>query len=176
MKRLFCSLFLALAAAGCFYPPTAKPVAYDKYQLALALPFDLAWDAVHTVIADNGLHIIAEDPNNGIIESQAVTGFNLKDADCGDLRGIATKYHAEPDAGSSAVYNFAVKPQGNEASVVSLQAVFTSPLHVPLHTLSEENCVSRGLQEARLLKEIAQQAQKEHRPEFKPPEEGERRS
>jgi hypothetical protein len=32
--------------------------------------------------------------------------------------------------------------------------------------MSEENCVSRGLQEARLLKEIEQQAQKEHRPVF----------
>jgi hypothetical protein len=171
MKRLWCSLLLALAAFGCFYPPAAKPVADDKYQLTLALPFDLAWDAVHTVIANNGFHIIAEDPNNGIIESQAVTGFSLKDADCGDLRGIATKYHAEPDAGSSAVYNFAVKPHGNEASVVSLQAVFTSPLHVPLRPTGEENCVSRGVQEERLLKQIEQQARTEHRPEFKPPAE-----
>jgi hypothetical protein len=169
MKRLFCALLLALVAAGCFYPPTQKPAADDKTQLTLALPFDLAWEAVHAVIADNGFHIIAEDPNNGIIESQAVTGFSLKDADCGDVRGIAAKYHAEPDPGSSAVYNFTVKPQGNEASVVSLQAVFTSSLRVPMHPMSEENCVSRGRAEARLLKQIEQQAQKEHRPEFKPP-------
>jgi hypothetical protein len=146
-----------------------KPVADDKNQLTLALPFDLAWEAVHAVIASNGFHIIAEDPNNGIIESQAVTGFSLKDADCGEVRGIAAKYRAEPDAASSAVYNFNVKPQGNEASVVILQVVFTSSLSVPLHPMSEENCVSRGRQEARLFKEIEQQALKEHRPEFKPP-------
>jgi hypothetical protein len=169
MKHLYCAVVLALAAAGCFYPPTQKPVADDKNQLTLALPFDLAWKAVHKVIANNGFHIIAEDPNNGIIESQAATGFSLKDADCGDLRGIANKYHAEPDAGSSAVYNFSVKPQGNEASVVILQAIFTSPLQVPLHPMSDENCISRGTKEARLFKEIEEQAHKEHRPEFKPP-------
>lgn len=166
-------VLLAPVVAGCFYPPAAKPIADDKYRLTLALPFDLAWDAVHTVIADNDFQIIAENPNDGIIESQAVTGFGLEDADCGELRGIATKYHAAPDAGSSAVYNFAVKPQGNEASVVSLQAIFTSSLHVPLHPVSEENCVSRGVQEARLLKQIAEQARREHRPEFKPPRDGE---
>ena len=169
MKRLHWSyFFLALAAAGCFYPPAEKPVADATDQITLALPFDLAWEAVHTVIADNGFRIIAEDPNNGIIETQSATGFSLKDADCGDLRGIATRYHAEPDAGSSAVYNFGVKTQGNEASVVSLQAVFTSTLHVPMHPMSDENCLSRGTQEARLFKEIKQQAQREHRPEFKP--------
>jgi len=140
-----------------------------KNQLTLAIPFDLAWEAVHKVIANNGFHIIAEDPNDGIIESQAATGFSLKDADCGDLRGIATKYHAEPDPYSSAVYNFDVKPQGNEASVVSLQAVFTSSLDIPMRPMSEENCVSRGKQEARLLKQIEQQAQKEHRPQFRAP-------
>lgn len=169
MKPSYCSILLVIAAAGCFYPPTQKPVADERSRITLALPFDLAWDAVHTVIADNGYHIIAEDPNNGIIESQAVGGFSLKDADCGDVRGIALKYHAEPDPGSSAVYNFAIKPQGNEASVISLQAVFTSPLRVPMHPMSAENCVSRGVQEARLLKQIEEQARKEHRPEFKPP-------
>lgn len=168
MRRVYTCLLLALGAAGCFYPPTQKPAATDSGQITLALPFDLAWDAVHAVIAKNGYRIIAEDPNNGIIETQSDTGFTLKDADCGDLRGIATRYHAEPDPGSSAVYNFAVKPQGDEASRVSLQAVFTSSLHVPLHTMSETNCVSRGLQEARLLHEIAEQARTEHRPEFKP--------
>ena len=162
-----CLLVASLAAAGCFYPPTEKPAADDQDRLTLALPFDLAWDAVHSVIADNSLHIIAEDPNNGIIETQAATGFSLKDADCGDLRGIATKYRAEPDPGSSAVYNFVVKPQGDEASVVVLQAVFTSPLHVPLHPMSDENCTSRGTVETRLFKEIKAQAAKEHRPSYK---------
>jgi hypothetical protein len=85
------------------------------------------------------------------------------------MRGIAIKYRAEPDPGSSAVYNFAVKPQGNEASVISLQAIFTSPVQVPLRPMSAQNCVSTGLQEARLFKQIEEQAHKEHRPEFKPP-------
>jgi hypothetical protein len=169
MKARCCLFLIAIAASGCFYPPTQKPVPEEKSQLTLAIPFDLAWEAVHRVIADNGFHIIAEDPNNGIIESQAATGFTLKDADCGDLRGIATKYQAEPDPYSSAVYNFDVKPQGNEASVVSLQAVFTSSLDIPMHPMSEENCVSRGRQEARLLKQIELQSHREHRPQFRPP-------
>lgn len=169
MKLLRYSVPLVLAAAGCFYPPTRRPVPDASNQITLALPFDLAWDAVHTVIAANDFHIIAEDPNNGIIESQAAGGFSLKDADCGDLRGIAQKYHAEPDPGSSAVYNFVVKPDGNEASTVALQAVFTSPLQIPLRPMSAENCVSTGAQEAHLLKQIEEQAHKEHRPEFKPP-------
>jgi hypothetical protein len=169
MKLLRYLVPLVLAAAGCFYPPARKPVPDASNQITLALPFDLAWDAVHAVVAANDFHIIAEDPNNGIIESQAVGGFSLQDADCGDLRGIALKYHAEPDPGSSAVYNFAVKPDGNEASIVVLQAVFTSPLQVPLRPMSAENCVSTGAQEAHLLKQIEEQARKEHRPEFKPP-------
>jgi hypothetical protein len=162
-------MLLALMAAGCFYPPKQMPVPDDNKQITLALPFDLAWDDVHRVIANNGFHIIAEDPNNGIIESQAGGPFTLDDADCGAMRGIAIKYRAEPDSGSSAVYNFAVKPQGNEASVISLQAIFTSPVQVPLRPMSAQNCVSTGLQEARLFKQIEEQAHKEHRPEFKPP-------
>lgn len=169
MRLLRFSVLLVLAAAGCFYPPTRKPVPDASNQIALALPFDLAWDAVHTVVAANDFRIIAEDPNNGIIESQATAGFSLKDADCGDLRGIALKYHAEPDPGSSAVYNFVVKPDGNEASTVVLQAVFTSPVQIPLRPMSAENCVSTGAQEAHLLKQIEEQARKERRPEFKPP-------
>jgi len=169
MKLLCCCVLMVLAAAGCFYPPKQKPLPDDRDQITLAIPFDLAWEAVHKVIAVNGFHVIAEDPNNGIIESQAVGGFSLEDADCGDLRGIAIKYRAEPDPGSSAVYNFEVKPQGNEATFVSLQAVFTSPLQVPLRPMSAENCVSTGTQEARLLKQIEEQSHKEHRPEFKPP-------
>lgn len=171
MKLRFGCFLLALAIAGCFYPPAQHPVPENRDQLTLKLPFDLAWDAVHTVIAKNRLQIIAEDPDNGIIESQAATGFTVEDADCGKVRGIVGKYRAEPDAGSSAVYNFAVKPHGNEASVVSVQAVFTSSVHIPMHPMSGENCVSRGVQEKRLLKQIAEQARKGHRPEFKAPSE-----
>jgi hypothetical protein len=169
MKLRLALFLLVLALAGCFYPPTQHPVPKAQNQITLKLPFDLAWDAVHTIIAKNDLHIIAEDPDNGIIECQAATGFSLKDADCGKLRGVAGKYRAVPDEGSTAVYNFAVKPQGNEASVIAVQAVFTSSVQVPMHPMSGENCVSRGVQEARLLKQIAVQARKEHRPEFKAP-------
>lgn len=169
MKPWCYPLVLALAAAGCFYPPAQKPLPDDSSQVTLAIPFDLAWEAVHKVLADDGFRVIAEDPNNGIIETQAVGGFSLNDADCGDVRGIATKYRAEPDPGSSAVYNFEVKPHGDEATSVGLQAVFTSQLQIPLRLMSSENCVSTGVREARLLKQIELQAHQEHRPHYKPP-------
>jgi len=158
-----------IAVAGCFYPPRQKPIPATSTEVTLATPYDLAWDAVHTVIKRNGYNVIADDPNNGILETQALGGFTLKDADCGKLKGIAGKYQAEPDADSSAVYNFQIKPRGNEASVVSVQAVFTAPLHIPMHPTSDVQCVSRGVEESRLLKEISEQAANEHRPEFKPP-------
>jgi hypothetical protein len=167
--RSILSGVLACAAAGCFYPPARKPPDDTHDRVVLAIPFDLAWDAVHTVIADNAYRIIAEDPNNGIIETQAAGGFTLKDADCGKLSAIALQYAAEPTSMSSAVYNFAIKPHGNEATVITLQAVFTSPLQVPIHPMAAEQCVSRGVEEARILKAIEKQARQEHRPEFKPP-------
>jgi hypothetical protein len=169
MKPWSYPLILALAAAGCFYPPRAKPPPDDSSQVTLAIPFDLAWEAVHKVLANDAFRVIAEDPNNGIIETQAVGGFSLNDADCGDVRGIALKYRAEPDPGSSAVYNFVVKPHGDEATSVAVQAVFTSQLQIPLRLMSSENCVSTGVQEARLLKQIELQSHQEHRPEYKPP-------
>ena len=130
-------------------------------------PAKIEWQKVDR--ANDGFRVIAEDPNNGIIETQAVGGFSLQDADCGDVRGIATKYRAEPDPGSSAVYNFEVKPQGDEATSVGLQAVFTSQVQIPLRLMSSENCVSTGVQEARLLKQIELQSHQEHRPQYKPP-------
>ncbi len=169
MKSWNYFLIIALAAPGCFYPPQAKPLPEDSAQITLNIPFDLAWEAVHKVLAQNGFRVIAEDPNNGIIETQAVGGFSLKDADCGNVRGIAIKYRAEPDPGSSAVYNFEVKPHGDEATYVGLQAVFTSPLQIPLRPMSSENCVSTGVQEARLLKQIELQSHQEHRPHYKLP-------
>lgn len=165
------ALGCAAALAGCFYPPRQKPIPASSTSVTLATPYDLTWKAVHAVIERNGYSVIADDPNNGIIETQAVGGFSLKDADCGKLKGIAGKYQAEPDADSSAVYNFQVKPQGNEASVVSVQAVFTAPLHIPMRPMSDVQCVSRGFQESRLMKEISEQARNERRPEFKPPDE-----
>jgi hypothetical protein len=163
------ALGCAAALAGCFYPPRQKPIPDSSTSVTLATPYDLTWEAVHTVIRRNGYNVIADDPNNGIIETQAVGGFSLKDADCGKLKGIAGQYQVEPDPDSSAVYNFQVKAQGNEASMVNVQAVFTAALHIPMRPMSDERCVSRRFEESRLLKEISEQAKKEHRPEVIPP-------
>jgi len=161
-------VFLA-TTAGCFYPPLQKPLPGRSSEITVPIAYDLAWDAVHSVIVSNGYQIITENPDQGTVEAQAVGGFTLKDADCGKLKGVAGKYHAEPDPDASAVYDFLVKPKGPESSLVTVQATFTSPLHIPMHPVSDVQCVSRGVQEARLLKEISAQAAREHRPEFKPP-------
>jgi len=155
---------LAATLCGCFYPPIEKPLPPKSTQVTLPLPYDLAWDAVQAVVARNEFKIIADDPNNGVLETQATGGFTLAAADCGALKGIAGKYKAEPDADASAVYNFLVKPQGGEASVINLQATFTAPLHIPMHPMSDVQCVSRGTEESRLLKEISKQAAIERRP------------
>jgi hypothetical protein len=149
--------------AGCFYPPQQKPLATSRTQITLALPYDLAWRAVNQVIARNDFRIVTQNPDEGTIEAQAVGGFSLADADCGRLEGIAGKYSAEPGLDASAVYDFEVKPRGNEAASVRVQATFTAPVHVPFHLPRGEQCFSRGRQEARLLDAIARQAQNEHR-------------
>lgn len=166
--RIAIAFSFALAASGCFYPPTAAPPPASDSQAQIPIPFDLAWDAVHSVITRNDFRIIAEDPNNGVIESEAPGRFSLKQADCGKLRTVAAKYSAEPNDDATAVYNFTVKPAGDEASMVAIQAIYTSQLHVPIRPLTAERCVSRGVAEAALLKQIEQQAKLEHRPSFKP--------
>jgi hypothetical protein len=157
-------LMLAAAACGCFYPPTPRPLPTKSTEVTIATPFDLTWDAVKAVASANNFKVIAENPDRGIVETQATGGFTLAAADCGVLKGIVGKYKAEPDADASAVYNFVVKPQGNEASLVSLQATFTAPLHIPMHRMSDVQCVSRGTEEARLLQQISEQAIAERRP------------
>lgn len=160
---------LAMAAtAGCFYPPTQAPPPQNKNQVMLDQPYDLAWDAVHAVIRKNKLHINAEDPNHGIIETET-DRFTLDDADCGQLKGIVGKYAAEPNEAATAVYSFAIKPNGRKASMVGVQATFSAPLHVPLHPMRDVQCVSRGKAEARLLGEIAATAAAMRRPEFAKP-------
>ena len=162
-------LMLSLAAiTGCFYPPQQKPLPQRSTEVTVPIAYDLAWDAVHSVISSNGYQIIRENPDQGIVEAQAVGAFTLKDADCGKLKGVAGKYRAEPDPDASAVYDFQVKPEGTGASTVGIEATFSAPLHIPMHRVSDEQCVSRGIQEGRLLTEISQQAAQEHRPEFKP--------
>jgi hypothetical protein len=159
---------IAMALAGCFYPPQQRPLPDSQAYLILRSPYYKVWDAVHEVIAKNNYRIIIENPDQGTIEAQAVGAFTLADADCGKLRGIGGKYNAEPDPDASALYDFQIKPRGGEASTVDVQGTFTAPLHVPLHPVRGEQCVSRGTQEARLLREIAQQAHENHSVSAKP--------
>jgi hypothetical protein len=179
------ALFALVAMlGGCFYPPTQQPTPQQQSptqqptpkqqsranedHVKLAIPYDLAWDAVHSVIADNGYEIITEDPNHGIIETQAPHGFTLKDADCGKIRNVFG-YAAQPELDSTAVYNFEVKPADRESSLVSVQATFTAQVQVPFHPLRDQQCLSRDVQESLLLKQIEARAAKEHRPESKAP-------
>ena len=169
MNMLYTILIIAFTAAGCFYPPQPKPLTAASTEVSVALPDDLALNAVPAVIDDNHFRVIGENPDQGAIEAQAVGSFTLQDADCGKLAGIVGKYKAEPPPVSSAVYDFRVKPNGKESSVVGVQATFSAPLFVPMHKPSDVVCVSRGVQEARLLKQIAEQAGKTHRSDYKPP-------
>jgi uncharacterized lipoprotein len=163
------AIAMAAMASGCFYPPTEKPPAPGKDELTLGQPYDLVWDAVHKVIRDNKLHVNADDPNQGIVETET-NHFTLKDADCGKVKGVSTKYAAEPDRAATAVYYFRVRPKGHEASVVSVQATFSAPLYVPLHPPRDVQCVSRGKAEERLLKQIAREAATVRRPTFVKPQ------
>jgi hypothetical protein len=167
MKRIHLISAMALLA-GCFYPPQAAPPAPTRTAVTLDQPYDLAWDALHTVVVQNALHIITENPDSGALEAQAVGGFTLADADCGKVRGIGGKVDAEPDPDASIVYDFLVKPQEAHTTVVSVSATFTAPLNVPLHPPSDEQCVSRGVEEARLLKQIKEQSLLERHPGTQP--------
>jgi hypothetical protein len=162
------ALAMASMASACFYPPTQKPPAPSKDEVTLAQPYDLVWDAVHNVIRENKLRVNADDPNQGIIETET-NRFTLDDADCGKLKGVSGKYAAEPDRAATVVYYFKVKPKGHEASIVSVQATFSAPLYIPLHRPRDEQCVSRGKAEARLLKQVAEEAAAIHRPTFVKP-------
>jgi hypothetical protein len=163
------ALALASVASGCFYPPTQKPPAPSKDEVTLPQPYDLVWDAVHNVIRENKLRINADDPNQGIVETET-NQFTLDDADCGKVKGVSGKYAAEPDRAATVVYYFKVKPKGHEASIVSVQATFSAPLYIPLHRPRDEQCVSRGKAEARLLKQVAEEAAAIRRPSFVKPE------
>ena len=157
------SLFLT----ACFYPPMQPPPPPERTQVALPVPYDLALDAVMQVIRKHNYRVQANDPTHGVIEAQTLH-FSASDADCGVVGTAIGKEPAAPTAGSSAVYNFYIKPNGSQASTVTVQAVFSTPVHVPFHTLQNTECVSRGVQEAALLKEIEQQASLARRPAYKP--------
>jgi hypothetical protein len=171
MKPHLAIVLLAILP-GCFYPPQQPPLPPNRTSLTLDLPYDLAWDAMHTVVVQNTMHIVTENPDAGMLEAQAVGGFSLDDADCGQLRGVAGKVAAEPDPDASVVYDFQVKAEQARVSVVSVTATFDAPLHVPLHQPSDVHCASRGVLEARLLQQIKQQAPLEHHPGAPPPNSG----
>jgi len=166
----------AIAPAGCFNPPPPPPPArLEKNQVELQLPYDLAWQAVNTVITKNDYHVGASDPNNGIVETEVEHGeFTLKDADCGRVKGIAGGFSAEPAEVATAVYTFYVKPTGTHTSVVTLTATFDAPIRVPFRPMQSVQCTSRGVEEARLLKELQAEAATTHRATYETPEEAAR--
>lgn len=155
----------ALFVAGCFYPPITQPPPDEQQEVVIPLPYDLAWDAVNAVVSQNAFHVQAQDMTNGIIEAVGPR-FTLHDADCGKIKSVVGAYAAEPELNSSSVYNFLVRPRGPEASLVEVRATFNSPVKVPLHPATDVDCVSRGIQESDLLREVLVQAKKTHRPVF----------
>jgi hypothetical protein len=160
----YAGIIAAVILTGCFYPPQQRALPDSETHLILHSPYYKVWDGVHAVIVKNNYRIITENPDDGTVEAQAAGSFTLADADCGKLRGMATKYNAEPDPDATALYDFNIKPRGNEITAVNVQGTYTAPLHVPMHPMRGEQCVSRGTQEARLLREIAQQMKNEQNP------------
>ena len=162
------AVIAALSAVGCLYPPVTQPPPDEQQQVVIPLPYDLAWDAVNGVITENSFHVQAQDMTNGIIEASGPR-FTLHDADCGKIKSVAGAYTAEPEANSSSVYNFLVRPRGTEATLVEVRATFNSSVKVPLHPATDVDCVSHGIQESNLLREVLVEAKKTHRPEFAKP-------
>ncbi|MGA6974055.1 MAG: hypothetical protein WBY93_20685, partial [Candidatus Binatus sp.] len=119
MRVSILGLVAVLVVSGCLYPPEAQPPPDEKQQVVIPLPYDLAWDAVNSVITQNSFHVQAQDMTNGIIEA-AGPRFTLQDADCGKIKSVVGAYTAEPELNSSSVYNFLVRPRGPEASLVEV--------------------------------------------------------
>jgi hypothetical protein len=82
---------------------------------------------------------------------------------------VAGAYTAEPEMNSSSVYNFLVRPRGREATIVEVRATFNSSVKVPLHPAADVDCVSHGIQESNLLRQVLAEAKKTHRPEYAKP-------
>jgi hypothetical protein len=162
------ALIAAVSVAACFYPPVTQPPPDEKQQVVIPLPYDLGWDTVTAVISQNNFHVQAQDMTNGIIEAVGPR-FTLHDADCGKIKSVAGSYTAEPEANSSSVYNFLVRPRGPEATLVEVRATFNSSVSVPLHPATDVDCVSHGIQESNLLREVLVEASKTHRPEYARP-------
>jgi len=157
------SASISLGAAGCYYPANIAPPPQAKTGTVINVPYDLTWDAVHTVVKNRDYKIEGDDPDHGIVEVESHS-FTLADADCGQMKSVGERFDAEPLAGGSAVYNFKVEPDGAEATHLSVNATFTTPLHVPFHPITDFQCVSRGTQEANLLSEVETTAITARRP------------
>jgi hypothetical protein len=167
--RIAAILTAALAISGCFYPPLIRPPSGDQEHARVEVPYDLAWDAVNSVIKRNSYAVRAQDPNHGIVEAQGTT-FTLQDADCGEFRSLGGRFAVDPGAASSAEYTFHLKADGPEASIVEIEATFVAPLALPLRRPSSTECVSRGSNESRLLGEVVEQAVQERRPIYTKPD------
>jgi hypothetical protein len=167
-RRLILTAMLSAfstGAAGCFYPPVSTPPPPAKTSTVVNLPYDLAWDAVNAVVAQEGMKVQVRNPNQGIIEAQG-SRFSLQDADCGRIRSIVGTYAAEPKIDATSVFNFHVRALTNETSEVAVTGSFDSPLYVPLRPPRDVECVSRGAQESRLLRLILARASRTHPPVY----------
>src|SRR5882757_3329359 len=158
-------LAIVIAIGGCVYPPTTPPPSDDQQRVVIPLPYDLAWDAVNSVIQENKMRIQAQDSNHGIIEAVGPR-FTLHDADCGRIKSVVGTYAAEPEPNSSSVYNFLVRPHGKEATTVEVRATFASPVRVPLRPTKDVDCVSHGTEESNLLRQLLVEAKQTQRPKF----------
>ena len=165
---MIAALAVSVAVVGCLVPPMTAPPPDEQQQVVIPLPYDLAWDAVNAVITENSFHVQAQDMTNGIIEASGPR-FTLHDADCGRVKSVAGSYTAEPELDSSSVYNFLVRPRGPEATLVEVRATFNSSVKVPLHPATDVDCVSHGIQESNILREVLVQAKQTHRPVFANP-------
>ncbi len=164
----FAALAIAITAAACVYPPMTQPPSDEQQRVVIPLPYDLAWDAVNSVIRENSMRIQAQDSNHGIIEAVGPR-FTLHDADCGRIKSVVGTYAAEPEKNSSSVYNFLVRPHGAEASTVEVRATFASPVRVPLRPTKDVDCVSHGIEESNLLRQVLVEAKHTRRPTFAQP-------
>ncbi len=158
----------ALACAGCFQPAASRPI-QEPSKNSIPAPYDEVWDATLQVVKNNQLKLQAQDPVHGIVEAQG-RHFTLEDADCGMLGTPLGKQPAQPTQEATTVFNFYLKPDGPEATNLSIQATFSTPGRVPFHPTANIDCVSKGRQEALLLKQIKEAAAQQRRPVFKTPD------
>ena len=74
------SASMSIGAFGCYYPANIAPPQEAKTQTVINVPYDLTWDAVHTVVKNRDYKIEGDDPDHGIVEVES-HAFTLADAD-----------------------------------------------------------------------------------------------